>query len=194
MLRWKELGFDSQEEWFFSEWCRELGVKAIYKPSPFPLSEPVKIPLQKPRSLTNSHLMRGHTYSCDFVIDALNPALATILTLVDVYSIPIKKSLKSADMIVCGENLWIDVKGGNFKNSIRSSDAQFPLNQKWLWKEHGIYVNSVIPDKLFEKTFYPEVYFWTDTGKDRCKKDKKTGESIPLKDTLKKIKDIEHVL
>ncbi len=50
---------------------------------------------------------------------------------------------------------YVDVKGsfaGGFRNS---SAITFPINRKWVYEKYGIFVNKVIPEKLFKKTFIP---------------------------------------
>jgi hypothetical protein len=50
------------------------------------------------------------------------------------------------------EMVWIDVKGNyNVKNELRI----FSIIQKVVYDKRGIYVNKVVPAKLFEKTFVP---------------------------------------
>lgn len=65
-----------------------------------------------------------------------------------------------------------DVKPGaaaiRFSSGLGSS-REFPYNQKLMVEKYGIFVNKVIPCKdrnsLFNKTFIPEKYMFTDTGK-----------------------------
>jgi len=191
MDRYQERGFDSNEEMFFADWLTELGIKFTYKPEPFILSFPVRICYQKPRSITEAHLMHGHTYQPDFKIDNITRYLSVLesinLVLVDVCMPPIQNSLKDTLKTSSGV-LWVDTKGSNLGKSRRSSDITFPINQKWLWKDHGVYVNSLIPDRLFERTFYPESALLTEGGKDKCKKT--NGKLIPLREIVKTIKDV----
>ena len=177
-----ELGFDSDEEMLFAAWCDEAEITYKYKPKTFILSEPVKLMQQNPRSISEVHLFHGTSYTPDYLL--LANAVSTIIDLVDIYVHPIQKSLKSCPIKSCGDSVWIDVKGSNFMGSSRSSDVRFPIIQKWLYKEHNVYVNSLVPDKLFDRTWYPEVYFWTGKGKEKCKK--VDGELIPLSNLLKK--------
>jgi hypothetical protein len=43
----------------------------------------------------------------------------------------------------------------------------FKVNQKWMWQKHGIFVNLIKPQELFQKTFTPAEYLRTPTGKPR---------------------------
>ena len=45
----------------------------------------------------------------------------------------------------------------------------FTINQKWLYDKYGIYVQKIIPQKLFEATFTPKRYLLTDKGKQKRK-------------------------
>jgi hypothetical protein len=38
------------------------------------------------------------------------------------------------------------------------------INQKWVMEKHGLFVNIVIPDKLFENTFTPKRYLRCDAS------------------------------
>ena len=48
---------------------------------------------------------------------------------------------------------YIDVNGDAVK---------FPVLQKIIFFCKGIYVEKIVPEKLFKKTFYPARYLWTD--------------------------------
>jgi hypothetical protein len=184
----KQLGFDSDEEYFLSEWFRELGIEYEYQPEPWLLSPSFKLPIQKPRSIGEAHLLHSHTYGADFKIRVVLERLGDYLFSIDISQLPIQESLKNALFIACGDEILTDCKGSNFMGSSRSSDVRMPLNQKWVYDKYKVYVNSVVPDKLFAKTFFPEVYFYTENGADRFKKIK--GEKVLLKDLYKKVGDV----
>lgn len=186
--KWTLLGYESAEEWYFAEWAKEAGIDAEYQPESFLLSDSVKIPIQKPRTVGSVHLLHSHTYTPDFVLVQYPARVATIDTCVDIMLTPIQQGLKSALFISKGGSCLIDVKGENFMSSGRASDHVFPTNQKWMYDKYGVYVNSVVPSKLFEKTFYPEVYFWSPTGKERTKKI--NGEFVGFGKLYKRIGDI----
>jgi hypothetical protein len=187
--KYQLLGFDSQEEMYFNDWCLELGLNFKYKPKTFLLTEPVKLIQQKQRSLCSVHLLNNLEYTADFVIYKPFPAfVGTISFMVDISVSPIQQHPKTPLFICCGDDLIVDTKAVNFMGSGRSSDIRFPIIQKVLYRDYGVYVNSVIPDKLFERTFYPESYFYTDKGAERCKKIK--NEMVPLSKILKKFNNI----
>jgi len=168
--KWTLLGWDSSEEMMFASWCDEIGIKYEYKPKAFVLSDPVKLRQQKQRSICDVSLLNNAEYTLDFVLTSFPTHIATTQTAVDICVDPIQQGLKSTLFKACGDKIWADVKGTNFKAMVRTSDAQYPIKAKWLYQRHGIYVNSVVPSDLFAKTFYPEIWFWTELGKERIKK------------------------
>jgi hypothetical protein len=186
--KWSLLGFDSQEELYFARWCDEIGIKYEYKPTTFVLSDPVKLRQQKQRSICDVSLLNDATYTLDFVLLQYPSVIANIPTAVDIYQDPITQGLKSALFKACGADVWVDVKGVDFKSMGRTSDAQYPIKSKWLYQKHGVYVNSVVPSELFAKTFYPEEYFFSPTGKERTKKI--NNEFVGFGKLYKRIKDV----
>ena len=54
---------------------------------------------------------------------------------------------------------YVDVKG-NFGQ--HGDTVKFPVLQKIIFYTKNIYVEKIIPAKLFKKTFYPERYLFTD--------------------------------
>ncbi len=61
----------------------------------------------------------------------------------------------------------VDVKGDHSQGQSKKNFSQFsfPFKQKMCYDYLGIYVQKVVPIKLFDSTFVPERYFFTDTGK-----------------------------
>jgi hypothetical protein len=59
-------------------------------------------------------------------------------------------------------DIVIDVKGSFSKYHDQKS---FSINQKWVYAKYGVYVQKVIPEKLFKKTFVPEICRYTPTRK-----------------------------
>jgi hypothetical protein len=75
---------------------------------------------------------------------------------------------------------YIEVKPSfDFKNMTRL----VKINQKWVFEKHHIYINIVVPEHLFNRTFTPLKYFTTDkSGKPRKIKYK---NKITLQEYLK---------
>jgi len=137
--------FDSPEEEQFYEWLKEaervgLVSEIEYQPKPFKLTERVNIPvivrLKTKTKVVDRFLLHPHSYTADFSF------------LAD----------KSLGFITTGQRCWVDVKGG----FSRFHDAKsFSINQKFVFFRFGIYINKVVPEKLFKKTFVPEVCRFT---------------------------------
>ena len=87
--------------------------------------------------------------------------------------------------------LYFDVKPPSqalkFSGALGSS-RDFPIKQRMMYEEHGIFVNKVIPygqkECLFTKTFLPKRYLWTD----------KSTKLRTLKDYEKRAKNIAQYL
>ena len=134
--------YDSNEEEQFHDWLKEAErfglVKNIeHHPEPFILSDKKTIKVKKilktKTKIVNKFLLHPHIYTTDFSF--------IISPLLEEYFI-IKSGL-----------CFVDVKGGFSK----FNDAkQFSINQKWVYSDYGIYINKVVPEKLFTKTFLPE--------------------------------------
>jgi len=56
------------------------------------------------------------------------------------------------------------------------------INIKWLYAKHGIYTQIIIPEKIFKKTFTPNLMLKTKTGKDK----KLSWKPISLEEYVKK--------
>ena len=59
---------------------------------------------------------------------------------------------------------WLEIKPKFDQNNMT---RLFKINQKWVFDKHGLFVDLVIPETLFEKTFTPKDYLTTPTGKQR---------------------------
>ncbi len=139
--------FDSNEEIDFYKWCEEALDKGLiesfcYQPNPFKLSSRASIKVTKQlktkTKIVDKFLLHPHEYTADF---ALIPSHGLIFTCDDLIS-----TLDDNCVV-------IDVKGSFMKYHDGKS---FSINQKWVFSQYGIYVNKVVPDKLFKKTFVPE--------------------------------------
>jgi len=54
----------------------------------------------------------------------------------------------------------------------------FGLNQRWMWQRHGIYVQKVVPERLFKETFTPRRYLTCDVLTTRKRKIKYPVRSL----------------
>lgn len=136
---------DSNEEVAFIHWCEELyklklidiDFNIFYQPDSYELIPKVKyFEGKKERTL-----LREHNYTLDFII---------IMT-EELYSLfpALQKYLISSQDKKC----YIDIKGTFNKNG---GDRTFSINQKLMYNRYELYVNKIIPDKLFQLSFLPE--------------------------------------
>ena len=151
----------SNEEWFFYHWLLEAEYKNLvenieYEAKYFILSPPVTVPMVKQlktkTKTVDKHLFHKHYYTPDFtfkvVADILRPYFIDTLC-------------QRTDYITT------DVKG-NFNPYGDGRD--FPVNQKWTWDKFEVYVEKIVPDKLFKKTWCPEICRYSPVKKQPVKK------------------------
>ena len=115
--------------------------------------------------------MQGHVYSPDFSIAWAEKARKIFFNVcgskVDLYKSPFITDIFYSHISI------IEVKPVFDQNNMT---RLFTINQKWMYQLHGVYVQKVVPVKLFEKTFTPKKYLLTDkSGKPRKLKYKPTS-------------------
>lgn len=182
-----DVKYDSFEEYYFSEYLRELKVAGyikeyFYHSAPFLLSSSVdyltkKITKRKHGSGFNVEsrmLLRQHSYKCDFLILWNTHSENLFYSRLDGFITGLCPFM--AQQTDSGIVSYVDIKGG-FSQSQLSSDAQFPLNQKWVYQRYGVYVQKVVLvarkkkrssieySGLFPETFVPSRYLLTDQEK-----------------------------
>jgi hypothetical protein len=155
--------YDSKEEVYFSWYLDDLkkhGFVTDYKhePKSFTLFDKVEYEweqqLKTKTKTKTSTLIREHSYTPDFMV-----------VWTDLGKNILHGGNPKEGIIISNNNVsWVDVKGSwDMQNMTRL----FTINQKWMYAKHGIYVNKVIPDDLFRKTFTPTRYFTTDKSETR---------------------------
>ena len=142
------MSFDSVEEEWFSVWLRTAEKRGmvegiIYHPSSFTLStkqtieEEVK--LKTKTKIVDRFLLHPHTYTPDFAFYITN--------FIQQYN---------HGLVPCKGNIvFVDVKGVYAGGRHNNSSVTFPISQKWVYVKFGIYINKVVPEKFFRKTFVP---------------------------------------
>lgn len=112
-------------------------------------------------------LLNGHVYTPDFKVYWTDAAIGVFITI----GAPISDSeqnLLIADYENLGEHKvsYIEVKGDGM--DINNMVRLFVINQKWMLKEYGIYVNLLKPQETFKRFFTPQRYYFTEkTGRAR---------------------------
>jgi hypothetical protein len=163
--------FDSDEEGHFASALQQLQANGYikswhYHPKPFILSEKVtynyKEILKTKTNDKEGFLLHPHSYQADFLI-----YWNSIAEHIFFASLSNNDQVTNYPFIANGEkSKWsvIDVKG-TFAGPHNNSAISFPLDQKWVYQKYNIYVQKIIPVKLFAKTFTPDAFLKTPTGK-----------------------------
>jgi hypothetical protein len=109
------------------------------------------------------HLFTRSTYTPDFEINWTKKAYGVFCNGVASNKRPY---FMGADHHIDGADCLIDVKGDHAMGASRGNFSQFsfPYKQKMAWMNLKIYVQKIVPIKLFRETFVPQRYFLTDGG------------------------------
>lgn len=171
------LELDSKEENEFIYWldeAKEYGLIADYKyqPQEYSLSnkEVIFRKVLKGKKIIEKEytLLNPHIYTPDF-------SIMFTKMFYDLYEkYEWNKIFKYTNL---GEPLVIDIKGGFSRNG---GDRTFSINQKWVYHLYKIYIQKIVPQDLFKKTWCPELAKLTPKKKQVVEKYK----------NLKSIKDI----
>ena len=153
--------FDSDEEQQFYQWlieAQEYGLltNIKYQPRTFELSPRVAVEYTKQlktKTKTAEHfLFHPHNYTPDFEFELTGDILTPVFV--------VSKFMKSC-------YITVDVKGTFNKYG---DPKQFSINQKWVYQKNDIYIEKVIPVKLFTKTWCPDACRFTPKKKQPVKK------------------------
>lgn len=150
--------FDSTEEWEFWNWLleaekHELVSDIEYHSKTFILSEKIEYPkvihLKTKDKIIYPTLLNGCTYTPDFQFK--------------IHSDVIREHIKKLHTVVY-DKVIVDTKG-SFGSSKNTAHATFPIKAKWMFQKHGLYIEKVVPGKLFKKTWVPEAARYTEKKK-----------------------------
>lgn len=167
--------FASKEEAHFNWYVEELLAagyikKAIYQPRPFTLhlgdtfvhETVLKTKIRK----DERELTKKHTYGPDWKIVWEKPAKHIFYRIIEETNNPYFEEPFFAQKMFGHPTSFIDVKGAQASRfQTNSSDIRFPLNQKWLWEQEGIFVNkTMVSNKkgIFQDSFTPKRYLKSD--------------------------------
>ena len=163
-------GFDSQEEKWFSHWLSEALAEGmvdryVYHPSEIVLSETkiqkvvseyyTKVRKYKRTRTTDRLILRECTYTPDFIVfftESFRDVYPKLLIEFGEKDVP--------ENVSC----YIDVKG-TFAGRNNTSAVTFPIKQKWIYDKYEIFINKVVPEKFFNKTWVPKYVRLTSRGK-----------------------------
>ena len=173
--------YKSKEEIYFVWYLTELQNHGIierwYVPKPITLYESVTIDILtelKPGKVKpkKHHLFHDVTYKGDFAIVWSFKYVQRWFDIIESKpSVYWKKcpfiAMPSTSGLEFDKQGWVQCKSlidvkGSFKGAHNNSAVTFPIISKILWREHKVYVNKIIPKDLFNDTFHPGRYFFTD--------------------------------
>lgn len=166
--------YDSKEELYFSWWLKELVNQGyvkyfIHEPKPFHLSASINKTylkqLKTREKVESEELLKGHIYTPDFMVVWHESAEELFTELID--SNNKKKQGQALNTIISQEDeegavvSYIEIKPSFDQNNMTRLAK---LNQKWVYEKFDVFVNIIIPEKHFNKSFTPERYFLTDNS------------------------------
>lgn len=168
---YKGLTFDSSGEMHFYWWCEEL-LEAGYiddtilQPESFKLSGGTSMLYKKPMKkaedkILEKAILNPHSYTPDTLVHFTSKSKNIFFIDRNCTDIPEDKSLLDLLKAKDGE-CYIELKPAFDQNNMTRLAV---LNQKWVMDKYDIFVNIVIPEKLFDKTFTPTNYLFTDVSK-----------------------------
>lgn len=149
--------FASDEEFWVYNWLMEakgkgLVVDITYQPGPFELSPRASVTVKKQLKTkvkdVDMFLFNPHVYTPDF-------------------SFTVSAELSGYFKLPLINNVIIDVKGHFNKHG---DPKQFAINRKWMLIKFGIYVEKIVPEKLFKKTWVPDCCRFTPVRGDLVKR------------------------
>ncbi len=161
--------FESYEElhiyWFAMELMEQKYIDhLVYQPKTKELSSaitrPITIQMKTKINIGTRQILDSHNYTPDYIFHWTDKAY---LKYFQYYDQPMDSKCQAFFLVKSGENKSIIEVKGTFDrfNMIR----EFKVNQKWIFDKFRIYVQMVVPKVLFVKTFYPQRYRFTDSGK-----------------------------
>jgi hypothetical protein len=165
---------DSDEElyysWYLSELCDHGYIKSVIsQPTSFTLSSGlnhtfIKSMKTKDKILEET-IIKPSVYTTDFYIKWTDKALGVFINPLSTDDKIMKGLVTRLDICDDSLNSYTEVKPEFDQNNMTRLAR---TNIKWVWDNHGVYINlSVIP-KLFKKTFTPQRYLTTNlSGKPR---------------------------
>jgi hypothetical protein len=175
--------FDSHEEQYMDWWLQELKAlgyikEIIHQPTAYPLSSQVNVDYFEPYKkkeggkLVSEEILPPHVYTPDVKVIWDESAIGLFAT--PLHSEARKKKNRSFQTIICQDVEVTETgKGAEVKfhyYSIIEVKPSFDqnnmtrlakINIKWVWEKHGDFVNIIIPEQHFHKTFTPQKFLFT---------------------------------
>jgi len=152
-----DIEFDSDLELEFYHWCKEAQELELlawfeYHPEPFELTPRATFTEEKQLKtkvkIVEKTLLQPWRYTVDFVL------------------CPTEKLSRLFHGLRFDEFIFVDVKG-TFNRF--GGDRSFAYIQKVMYYRYSLYINKVVPDQLFSKSFVPQVCLCGKKGRIRSK-------------------------
>lgn len=172
---YRGITWESYDELYFLYWIYELKdkeyVNSIQRAQSFHLSKGLSSQyLEQLKTKTKEHtqkILEEHIYTPEFLIvwnqKAVEEKIIWQLPSVPKYEKQIIAQ-KHFDQTIPVWWSYIEVKPvWDHQNMTRL----FRLNQKWVWEKHEIFVNLIFPKRLFQATFTPNDYLYTEKKRDK---------------------------
>ena len=173
--------FDSHEEQHFYWWCRSLMdagyIRAFHvEPESFNLTDPVIVEYVKPMKkvadkLIPEEIMKGNLYTCDALIKWTEKANGVFFLPID-SKVRKKKGAALQYMIAHHDEYtcwhsYIEVKPIFDQNNMTRLAKN---NIKHVYSKFGSFINLVIPEKLFNKSFTPKRFLYCNVNTSKKRK------------------------
>ncbi len=155
----QRIDFKSDEEFFFYNWLLEGEENGLIKDIVY---QPAEYLLTTRAATTYDKIIRGKTKSVEKFLFQKHQYTADFKFLVT----PLLKKFFVHSMYFDRHEIIVDTKGKHNKYGATS----FSINQKLVMFMYGIYVEKIVPDKFFKKTWCPEICRYTPAKKDPAKK------------------------
>jgi hypothetical protein len=160
--------YDSLEEIYMMWYLNELskaGIihNVIYQPEPILLSCKEEYAwvetLKTKNKARHSIILPGVSYTYDFVFK-WDKKFCKLFSNDFECNPSYKKGEKKPYFMTKNSISRIDVKGGFAPRG--SNLREFEVKRKWAYKKTGMFIQKIIPEKLFQETFTPERYLFCD--------------------------------
>jgi len=149
---------DLIEEGFIDKWNYEEEVYTIFDSLKLPWEEQMKTQV----SSRKFGAIQKSTYRPDFNLYWEDKAKGIFISGIPSIQKPAFAGSEFLDLTDQGKST-IDVKGAGGSKAAKKNTSviTFPLKQRLMWIRNNIFVHKVVPQELFEKTFTPYRYIFT---------------------------------
>ena len=156
-IKINDMLFDSNQQYQIHCWLKQLEQinivsDIIHQPESFVLFQGIQKPNKKNKLV---YFVRPHVYTADFKFKLNKQKFCKLFSTTEQSTVQqsILKDIFVYSQQINYDQFYFEVKGGY--NQFQSI-SNFGINSKWLIQKHNIYVQKVVPQQLFKKTFVPK--------------------------------------